>query len=54
MIILEALIIAFAHNSQTSRDGALANRQNRACQQNLCVDPNGLGKQRLKLYDEGQ
>lgn len=54
MIILKVRVIAFARDAQASRDGTLANGKTCADQQRLCVFPNGLGKQRLKLYDEGQ
>jgi hypothetical protein len=54
VIILEALVIAFAHHAQASSHGSFANCQNRANQQGLSIFPDGPGKQRLKLYDEGQ
>ena len=54
MIILEVLIIAFAHYAQASGKVAFANRKRSADAQRLSVFPNRLEKQWLKLYDEGQ
>jgi hypothetical protein len=54
MIILEMLIVAQAHHVQAGRDGSFAYRQDGTDQQRLCVFPNRLGKQGLKLYDKRQ
>lgn len=53
MKVLEVLVSAFARHAQASGNGAFTKRQECADQPRLCVFPNGLGKQGLKLYDEG-
>ena len=54
MIVLKRLLCAQPADAQTGGDGALANGQDRSSQQDLSVFPNGLGKQRRKLYYQGQ
>jgi hypothetical protein len=54
MIILKSLLFAQANDSQTSRDRALAARQQSTQQQKFRVLPNRLGKQRLENYYQTQ
>lgn len=54
MIILKALVLALARHTQTSGDSAFADGENCADQQGLSIIPDGLGKKRLKIYDQWQ
>ena len=50
----ENLADAISWLTKAKDDGALAKREDCADEQRLCVFPNRLGKQGLKLYDQRQ
>src|SRR5215475_3924841 len=54
VIILKALVLAVARHTQASGDSAFADGENCADQQCLSIIPDGLGKKRLKIYDQRQ